>query len=326
MARFLQNNKGIALILTILIISLLVSLTLQFNRSMRSDVHAAANLRDGIKLGCIAKSGFNYSLAVLLGDASEGKVDSLHETWADPKTLSENSASLFNQGRFEAQVLDHSARIQINSLVNDQQPQQFVPAQRDILKRLLTQFNLEDEEAETIINAIKDWIDSDSTDTDEFSRAENAYYQGLERPYACKNAPMDFLEELLLVRGITEELFYGNEEVPGIVDFLSPVGDGIININTADPVVLKALSAEITDEMVTNMLEYRDDEERDLSAINWNERVGVSDVPVENSLLATSSTYFEIISKGFKGAMAKQVTGMVKRTEQEFEVLSWKIE
>ncbi|MBW1770943.1 MAG: hypothetical protein JRJ17_07275, partial [Deltaproteobacteria bacterium] len=49
MARFLQNNKGIALILTILIISLLVSLTLQFNRSMRSDVHAAANLRDGIK-------------------------------------------------------------------------------------------------------------------------------------------------------------------------------------------------------------------------------------------------------------------------------------
>jgi len=39
-----------------------------------------------------------------------------------------------------------------------------------------------------------------------------------------------------------------------------------------------------------------------------------------------SSTYFEIISKGFKGAMARQVTGMVKRTEQEFEVLSWKIE
>jgi type II secretory pathway component PulK len=114
--------------------------------------------------------------------------------------------------------------------------------------------------------------------------------------------------------------------MPGIADFLSPVGDGMININTADPVVLKALSAEITDEMVTNMLEYRDDEERDLSAINWNERVGVSDVPVENSLLATSSTYFEIISKGFKGAMARQVTGMVKRTEQEFEVLSWKIE
>lgn len=326
MGKFLRNKRGMALILSILIISLIVSLTLQFNRSMRSDVHAAANLRDGIKLGCIAKSGFNYALAVLLADASEGSVDSLQEAWADPKTLSENSASLFEEGRFQVQISDHSARIQINHLVDNQQPQQFVPAQKDLLKRFLTQFGLEDEEAENIINAIKDWIDSDNTGTDEFARAENAYYRGLERPYDCKNAPIEFLEELLLVKGVTKELFYGTEEMPGIANFLSPHGEGTININTADPVVLKALSTEITYEMVENMLEYRNDEERDLSAVNWSERVGVSDVPVEESLLSTKSTHFEIASQGFKGVMAKQVTGMVKRTEQEFDILSWKVE
>ena len=326
MKTFLKNNRGMALILTILIVSLIVALTLQFNTSMRSDVHAAANLRDGIRLSSVAKSGFNYALAVLRQDASEGSVDSLQEAWADSKALSENSASLFDEGRFDVQIKDHSARIQINHLVDDQQPQQLVPAQRDILKRFLTQFDLEDEEADSIINAIKDWIDSDSAEADEFSPSENTYYEGLQRPYECRNAPIEFLEELLLVRGITAELFYGTEEKPGIVNFLSPHGDGLININTADPVVLRALSAEMTDTMVDNMVEYREDEERDLSAIDWNGRVGVSDVPVENSLLTTTSTHFEIVSKGSKGSMSKQVTGMVGRKDQELDILSWKIE
>jgi general secretion pathway protein K len=314
-----------ALILTILIISLIVSLTLQFNTSMRSDVQAAANLRDGIKLGCIAKSGFNYALAVLLKDASEGSVDSLHETWADPKTLSENSASLFNGGRFEVHVSDCWGKVQINQLVDDQQPQQFVPAQKEFLKRFFTQF-VEEEEAENIVNAIKDWIDSDDVDTNEFTRAENTYYRGLETPYDCKNSPIEFIEELLLIRGITKELFYGNEEKQGIATFLSPHGDGMININTADAVVLKALSSEMTDEMVENMIEYRDDEERDLSGINWNERVGVSDVPVEESLLTTTSNHFQIMSRGFMEDMAKRVTAMVERTGQEVFILSWKVE
>jgi general secretion pathway protein K len=326
MKRFLQNSRGMALILTVLIISLIVSLTLQFNRSMRSDVYAAANLRDGIKLSYVAKSGFNYALAVLRKDTAEGDADSLQEAWADPKTLSAESASLFDEGRFEVRISDHSARIQINRLVDDQQPQQFVPAQKDLLKGFLTQFDLEDEEVENIINAIKDWIDSDNTDTDEFARAESTYYQGVERPYECKDAPIEFLEELLLVKGITKELYYGTQGQPGIANFLTPYGDGLININTADPVVLKALSAEITDDMVENMLEYRNDKDNDLSAVNWNDRVGVSDVPVESSLLTTSSTHFEITSGGFIEAMTKQVTGMVKRTEQGLEILSWKTE
>ncbi len=58
MIRLIKNDKGFALILTILIISLIVALTLQFNISIRSELHAAANLRDSIKLGCIARSGF----------------------------------------------------------------------------------------------------------------------------------------------------------------------------------------------------------------------------------------------------------------------------
>jgi len=118
MKKLLRDNSGMALILTVSIISLIVALTLQFNTSMRSNLHAAANLSDGIKLGCIARSGFNGALAVLYEDASSGDVDTLREPWAHARIISENSASLFDEGRFLLEITDLSGRIQINQLVH----------------------------------------------------------------------------------------------------------------------------------------------------------------------------------------------------------------
>jgi general secretion pathway protein K len=323
MVRSLRNSRGMALILTILIISLIVALTLQFNTSMRSDLHAAANLRDGIKLGYIAKSGFNCALAVL--SVNDTGVDSLHDEWADPKTFSENPDVQFDEGGFEFKVSDHSGRIQINKLVKED-GKNYNDDQKGLLTRFLKSFGIEDEEADNIVDAIKDWIDADNEVT-RFG-AENAYYQALDKPYSCKNAPIEFLEELLLIRGITKELFYGTEEKPGILNFISPHGDGRININTADPWVLRALSDEIEEnpEMVENMIEYRNDEDNNLREINWDERVGMLGVNYNPGLLTTSSTYFEITSVGFKGPMAKRVTGMVERKGGTPRVLSWKIE
>lgn len=325
MRTLLGNDRGIALILTILIISLIVALTLQFNTSMRSDLEATANVRDGIKLGYVAKSGFNYALAVLLDDASEGSVDSLHEVWTDTKTLSENSASLFDENRLEVKISDYSGRIQVNQLVD--QNGEYDAVQKGLLTRFLTSpaFGLAPEEVDNMVDAIKDWIDGDNEVT-RFG-AEDPYYQTLENPYSCKNARLEFLEELLLVRGITREVFYGAEEKPGIANYLSPHGDGKININTADPLVLNALSEDMDEWMVEDMVTYRNDKESDLSDPMWYKNLaGMGDVSIASALLVTSSTYFEVVSEGLQGDMAKRVAGVVKRTEKEIDILSWKIE
>jgi general secretion pathway protein K len=95
MRRRFKDCRGFALLLTVLIISLIVTLTLQFNTSMRSELYAAANMRDNTRLSVIAKSAFHYALAVLLEDASETTFDSLREAWADPVTLSANSDAMF---------------------------------------------------------------------------------------------------------------------------------------------------------------------------------------------------------------------------------------
>jgi general secretion pathway protein K len=329
MRRRLKDCRGFALLLTVLIISLMVTLTLQFNTSMRSELYAAANMRDNTRLSAIAKSGFHYALAVLFEDASENGFDSLLEPWADPLTLSANSDAMFVEGRFEVQIIDHSGRIQINRLVQQegQEKGKYIKGQKDLLKRFLSseQFDLDPEEVDNLIDAIKDWIDPDNEVT-KFG-AESSYYQTLERPYSCKNAPLEFLEELLLIRGITKELFYGTKGKPGLEYYLSPQGDGRININTANPLVLRSLSEHLDQEMVEGIIAYRENEKNDLSQRGWYKKVpGMSSEVSIDDLITTSSTHFEIRSEGLKDTMRKRLRGMVERKEGALRILSWRLE
>ncbi len=60
---------------------------------------------------------------------------------------------------------------------------------------------------EDIADAILDYIDEDE-DQRELG-AESDYYTSLTPPYACKNGPLETVDELLLVKGVTPELLYG---------------------------------------------------------------------------------------------------------------------
>ena len=206
-----KQDKGFALVLTILVISLLAGLTLRFNIAMRSDLYASATVCDSIKAGYIAKSGFNYALAVLSEDAEKNDFDSLSEAWMDKAALSSMSSSMFQDGRFELEIKDHSGRININQLVDPDG--RYNKVQRALLKSFLSseQFGLWPEDVDGIIDAVRDWLDPDDE-----GWAEETYYQTLKRPHACRNGPMVFVEEMLLVRGVTRELFYGTRESPGI--------------------------------------------------------------------------------------------------------------
>ncbi len=325
MKQLIKNERGFALILTILVISLIVALTLQFNRTMRSDLYSAANLKDGVRLTSIARSGVAFSLAVLLNDASENDFDTLSEAWADSASLSSVITSLFDDGNLDVRIIDHSGRININQLVD--QNGDFNPEQENILTRFLNseQFGLDPEDVSNIIDAIKDWIDPD----DEVTRfgAENSYYATKEKPYSCKNGKLDFPEELLFVRGITRELFYGTKDNPGISAYLTTHGDGKMNINTAHPLVLRHLSDQIDQGMLENMVEYRADEKNDLKDVNWVNKVpGMSDIAIDSGLVTTASTNFEIIAEGIKDSMRKVIMAMVERKDGEFRILSWKKE
>ena len=73
------------------------------------------------------------------------------------------------------------------------------------------------EMSEDVADAILDWMDVDDEMRD--YGTESAFYNGLMPPYDAKNGPMDSLDELLLVRGVTPQLMFGLDiNRNGIID------------------------------------------------------------------------------------------------------------
>ena len=118
-------------------------------------------------------------------------------------------------------------------------------------------------DATPIVNAILDWTDPDDQTCPE--GAETAYYQGRPPPDTAKNWPIDDLSELLLIQGMTPEMYWGARDHPpgdllqagaqpfgvsaatcrrsqaALADLFTPLSDGKININTASAEVLQLI-------------------------------------------------------------------------------------
>jgi len=266
----------------------------------------------------MAKSAFNAARAVLSVDAAESGFDSLHEDWANLAAASGYISYFFNRGQGGMSITDHSGRLQVNSLLMKKENEWVAnEEQKNVWINLLSaeEFDLGEEEAAGIVEALIDWIDEDD-ETLGFGGAESSYYQGLEIPYEPRNGPMEFVEELLLVRGITSELYHGTEEIPGLATLVTPHGrDGRINMNTAEPLVLGALSEQIDPDMVDGMLIYRDYEDSDLSNPEWYKLAPgfPGDIIIPPTLITTSSSYFEIVTEVAREKMRKKVRGMIAR-------------
>lgn len=325
MVKRFRDNQGFALLLAVMVIGLLVALTLEFNAAMRDELMASANVHDGIVLKSTARSGVALAMSVLREHAVAEKADTLLDDWADRTFLSALLSSLCLDGRGDLTITDTSRRININRLVDESG----LVSQRytNLLRRFLSfeDFKLLSEEIEDILDAVTDWLDPDDEVT--HFGAENSYYKSLEKPYSCRNGPMQSIEELLLVKGITHEIFYGMEDIPGIAQFLTVHGDGRVNINTAHPVVLWSLSERMDHEMARDMASYRQDEANDITFTSWYKQVaGMADISLDAELISVISSHFEILSEGVKGRMRRGVTAVVEKSDQQLNLISWKVE
>lgn len=322
MFRLLQNRRGMALLLTLLVVSVLTAVTVYFSVAMRTDYESAANFRDSVQLAARAGSVFEYARAVLVEDGTGSQYDTLSEEWASVEELSGGAEALLGGSGCALEVIDQSGLLQVNALVNERG--QYNEAVRSRFVRLLVSAGgVSEEDAWNITDAVKDWIDAD----DEVTRfgAESATYRAMDPPYSCKNALVETVAELLLVQGVTKELLYGSENSPGIAGGLTPFGvDGTVNINTAPRSVLLALSEGMDEEMVEQMDAYRRSPANDLSNPQWYRNVR-GDVDIDGAVV--QSTYFEIIATAMQGRMRRTVRGAVYRSgENKIEVLSRQVE
>jgi general secretion pathway protein K len=131
----------------------------------------------------------------------------------------------------------------------------------DQLLRLIDAVNREQHDLPRIeyglVPALIDWTDADDEVTylafvkQDNLGAERDYYERRDPPRSCKNAPLDALEELLWVKGVTPENFQR------LRPYLTCLGDGKVNINAAPKLVLQSLSEQIDDAIAQMILAQR---------------------------------------------------------------------
>lgn len=351
-----RNSRGIALLITISITTILVAATLEYNRRARFAVISTAAARDRLTLSYMASSGVQIAMALLVKDKSESNFDSLAEDWAVPEKIEELLQEIpFEAGKLSVTITDELSKIQVNALVKFPDSRQFSESQIMLWDRLLryirSEEDLNDEsDPVAIVNSVKDWLDSgDDEATTGLSGAESSYYEDLDPPYASRNGPMQDLNELLLIKGITPQIYYGSQEAPGLASFMTVHGmtmgagtafswPGRINVNTADVPVLAALLGLENQELAQAIVEFRqeaaeDKDGHDFSNPKWYKEIaGLGDVAINTNLVTITSDVFRIKSEASINATKTSAIAVVQRVQNPesrkwtCKVLSWKTE
>jgi general secretion pathway protein K len=354
MTKIINNNRGIALLLVISVTTILVAAALEYNRRARFTVLSTAAARDRLKLSQMAASGIHAAMAMLAKDRAESDVDSLQEDWANPEKINALLSEIpFDEGDITVTITDEMGRIQINALVSFPDSRTFNESQRQILERYLyflndaTEETPEDSQPPAIVNSLKDWLDFGDDDAiTGLSGAESAYYQDLDPSYSSRNGPIADIHDLLLVKGITSDIFSGSAEKPGLVDVLTVHGmrpgagtqftfSGKININTAELPVLVALMPSENLDLATTLYELRQQAATEKDAPNlsdpgWYKNIaGFGGLNLDANLLTTASDIFRIVSEAKVNDSKLIATAVVERQKNEksgkwiCKILSW---
>jgi len=331
----LQSERGMALLITIMTVALLTAVTLQYHKTTWDKYLASRNYMAGTQLTAIADSGINIALAVLQNDAAAGEVDTLHDSWAVLEK--EPFPDLFPTGTLKIKIDDLSGRLPINNIVQRTGSGQGRVDQgiAKILTNLLLSgaFPMVEDEtaAKGIVDAIVDWIDEDDRESD--YGAENSYYESLAKPYSCKNKPLEYIEELLLVRGVTPALLFGVDKSVGLAEFLTvyATDDGKINLNTAAPLLIKSLEPQIDDNVIQELDEFRKakENEEQLANVRWyrNIKGWPGDIVLNDKMLTTKSTFFQVTSTGTLDTLSRRMVASIARiSPDEVNLLVKKME
>lgn len=241
----MQNQKGSLSITSLWALAILSLLSIGLARNAIVGLRVDGYSQSAQQAAWIARAGIYHAMAILQQDAptdSSKMTDSFADVWADNREAFMRipcGDGLFEIacGREDASgatsyfygLQDENSRININK----------VP--EAVLK------NLPGMTFEKLA-ALLDWLDRNEKVRP--GGAERDHYRRLEVPYECKNAPIDFFEELTLIEGISAE------DIKAWRPLITLFGNGSVNINTTSATVLNILGIPM--ELAVKIIGYRD--------------------------------------------------------------------
>ena len=257
------NRGGAALIValwTVLILGLLVG-GLAYEMHIEAGITSYARKR--LKAQVAARGGVEYAKFLLAKSFETSAFEEGDEEKEAFRVLAKNlergigiSGAAVEMGESTAAVdiLPEAGRRNVNTLEDED------------WEELLDQAGVPEESWPELIDCFMDWTDEGDEHRLNGAEEGDAYYK--EAGYEPKNAPLDTVDELLLIKGFSPAIVYGgpppdpkSEPLRGIAHLLTTFGDGKVNVNTATREVLMTLTAgngKMMDEwVVEDLLKYR---------------------------------------------------------------------
>src|SRR5271170_85094 len=214
-----KSQRGFALIIAMIAIFVLSIMAAGLAYSMKVETKLAQNADNEQQLLWLGRSGVELARWVLEQEAAvPGQpYDALNQVWAGGSGSIEESNSVLSgisldnypiaNGSVAIKIVDLERKVNINT------------ANSQTLQQAMTLMGVDADTMSIVSDSILDWVQPG--DVPRIAGAKNDYYEGLTPPYVCKEAPMDDLSELLLVKGIAEhpEIYWGGSATnhPGAV-------------------------------------------------------------------------------------------------------------
>lgn len=339
MKALIKNEKGIALFLVLWVLTLLSVIVGEFCFAMRTEVNITYNFKRQTEAYYIALAGVNRAIGELIRNevippkANFAKIVGKEEEPEDEEKDDRWRINVdippvpYGQGQFEVKIGNETGKINING------------ANESVLKMMLKGFDLEGQQESIIVDSIIDWRDKNNLHR--INGAEDDYYRSLPEPYECKDGYFDSVEELLMVRGMTPEIFYGG--ISDMVTALKPpeqnerIVSGFkvfrvdlkkININAAPLKVLLALPS-MTEDLVQEIMDFR--KERDFRSLTEISSLIGSNVynAIYPYITLEISPYYSIMSTGkMEGGKLRQgveaVVEIDKRLKKGYRIVQWR--
>lgn len=345
-----SSRHSFALIVALLAIFVLSANAALLWYSMQVDMKLAAQAQDEPNMVWLGRSGVQLACYVLAQEASvPGEpYDALNQFWAGgPGGPGETNSILAGISLDHFPIGDGWVSIKIIDLeryanINTATPQ--------LINQALTAMGVDANDIPTISDSILDWVQPGNNPR--LSGAKNEYYQSLNPPYYCKEAPMDDISELLLVKGVTGAIYNGgadtNSTLPkkfgfspfenanysfGLKDVFTPFSDGKININTADANVLQLIPG-VDDATAESIIKTRagpdgvEGTEDDTPFVSTGDaqRAGINGLAVQgiNQYCDVHSRTFKVLVTAHYLNLTRQYVGIVWRASpQDVEVVGF---
>jgi len=333
----MKRSSGSVLIITLWVLSLLTVFSIGISTNVASQLNFASYFKNRLTMYYLAKAGISRTIAELFMDENP-QYDTLNEDLGNNEEIFKEKE--LDSGCFSVMysLKDKDADVEhiLYGAMDEEGKININRAPAEVLVTLLqTLGEASEEEASDMVNAIIDWRDLDSSIS--LNGAEDDYYTSLDVPYECKDRDFQITEELLLVRGMTKDIF------SKIKDVITIYGEGRVNINTASFSTFYALAGDM--DFAGRIAEFRNGNDNipgteddyifetveDLREIGplFTEESIILNRLITSNVLGVTSNVFRIGSYGIlkrqEDDLKRKIVCVVQRQQldQDFQILYW---